>query len=338
MMDILATLWSDYGVFLLKTVTLVFAIVFVIGMILNAAQRQKGGGGELQVNNLTDDLKDSTNDMRLSLATGKAKKQLEKEIKKDKAGNSTDIKRLFVIDFKGSMDAKEVDSLRREVTAIIGVVEKEDEVLVKLESPGGVVHGYGLAAAQLKRLRDQGVKITISVDKVAASGGYMMACVGQEIVAAPFAVVGSIGVLAQIPNFHKVLKKNDIDFEQITAGEYKRTLTIFGENTEKGRSKFKEEIEGIHAMFKKFVKENRESLDIDAVATGEVWYGQEAVDKGLVDRIATSDDLLLEAVKDKDVIRVRYKQKTKLGEKLAQQASVAVERSLMRWYQNSRFY
>ncbi|RTE86771.1 protease SohB [Lysobacter sp. N42] len=337
-MDILAALWSDYGVFLLKTLTLVFAVVFVIGMIVNAAQRQKGGEGELHVDNLTDDLKSSSNDLRLSLASGKAKKQLEKTFKKEKSSNDDTRNRLFVVEFKGSMDAKEVESLRREVTAILGVIEENDEVLVKLESPGGVVHGYGLAAAQLKRLRDKGVKLTISVDKVAASGGYMMACVGQEIVAAPFAVVGSIGVLAQIPNFHKVLKKNDIDFEQITAGEYKRTLTIFGENTEKGRSKFKEEIEGIHAMFKRFVKENRESLDIDAVATGEVWYGQEAVDKGLVDRIGTSDDLLLEAVKDKDVIRVRYKQKQKIGDKLAQQASTAIERSLMRWYQNSRFY
>ncbi|CUS49567.1 MAG: serine protease SohB [Idiomarinaceae bacterium HL-53] len=338
MMDILAALWSDYGVFLLKTMTIVFALVFVIGMVANAAQRQKSSEGELQVDNLTEGLRDTVNDMRLSLASGKAKKQLAKTLKKNKEGKGEPKGRLFVIDFKGSIDAKEVECLRKEVTAILGVADKQDEVLVKLESPGGMVHGYGLAAAQLKRLRDNDLKVTIAVDKVAASGGYMMACVGHEIVSAPFAVVGSIGVIAQIPNFHKVLKKNDIDFEQITAGEYKRTLTMFGENTDKGREKFKEEIEGIHTMFKKFVKENRDSIDIDAVATGEVWYGQEALEKGLVDRIATSDDLLLDAVKTKDVIRVRYKQKVKLGEKIAQQATTAVERSLMKWYQNSRFY
>jgi len=338
MMDILAALWSDYGVFLLKTLTIVFALVFVIGMVVNAAQRQKSGEGELQVDNLTEGLRETVNDMRLSLASGKARKLLEKALKKEKADKGERKGRLFVLEFKGSIDAKEVECLRKEVTAVLGVAEKEDEVLVKLESPGGMVHGYGLAAAQLKRLRDKDLKVTIAVDKVAASGGYMMACVGHEIVSAPFAVVGSIGVIAQIPNFHKVLKKNDVDFEQITAGEYKRTLTMFGENTDKGREKFKEEIEGIHAMFKKFVKEHRESLDIDAVATGEVWYGQEAMDKGLVDRIATSDDLLLDAAKEKDVIRVRFKQKVKLGEKIAQQATTAIERSLMKWYQNSRFY
>lgn len=337
MVEFLLALWSDYGVFLLKTVTIVFALVFVIGMIANAAQRQKSSEGELQVDNLTEGLRETVNDMRLSLASGKARKQLEKALKKEKAEDG-DKARLFLIEFKGSMDAKEVESLRREVSAILAVAEEQDEVLVKLESPGGVVHGYGLAASQLKRLRDHNLKVTISVDKVAASGGYMMACVGQEIVAAPFAVIGSIGVLAQIPNFHKVLKKNDIDFEQITAGEYKRTLTVFGENTEKGREKFKQEIESIHGMFKSFVKANREAIDIDAVATGEVWYGQDALDRGLIDRIATSDDLLLDAVKSKDVIRVRYKQKVKLGEKIAQQATAAVESSVLKWYQNSRFY
>ncbi|WP_198683887.1 protease SohB [Aliidiomarina celeris] len=337
MVDFLLALWADYGSFLLKTVTIVFAVVFVVGMVANAAQRQKSSEGELQIDNLSDGLRDTVNDMRLSLASGKARKQLAKALKKEKPSDA-EKSRLFLIDFKGSMDAKEVESLRREVTAIISVASDKDEVLVKLESPGGVVHGYGLAAAQLKRLRDHKLKVTIAVDKVAASGGYMMACVGEEIVAAPFAVIGSIGVLAQIPNFHKVLKKNDIDFEQITAGEYKRTLTVFGENTDKGREKFKEEIESIHDMFKRFVKSQREQLDIDAVATGEVWYGEEALAKGLVDRIATSDDLLLEAVKSKDVIRVRYKPKVKLGEKIAQQATAAVEHSVLKWYQNSRFY
>src|SRR5690554_959883 len=334
MVDFLLALWADYGSFLLKTVTIVFAVVFVVGMVANAAQRQKSSEGELQIDNLSDGLRDTVNDMRLSLASGKARKQLAKALKKEKPSDA-EKSRLFLIDFKGSMDAKEVESLRREVTAIISVASDKDEVLVKLESPGGVVHGYGLAAAQLKRLRDHKLKVTIAVDKVAASGGYMMACVGEEIVAAPFAVIGSIGVLAQIPNFHKVLKKNDIDFEQITAGEYKRTLTVFGENTDKGREKFKEEIESIHDMFKRFVKSQREQLDIDAVATGEVWYGEEALAKGLVDRIATSDDLLLEAVKSKDVIRVRYKPKVKLGEKIAQQATAAVEHSVLKWYQNS---
>ncbi|RUO37090.1 protease SohB [Aliidiomarina taiwanensis] len=345
MTDFLLALWSDYGAFLLKTVTLVLALVFVVGIVTNAASRQRESGGELQVTNLSKGLERTINQMKMNLLTGKERKALQKEeSKKAKAenkGKGPEKKpggRLFVVDFNGSIDAKEVESLRREVTAILAVAEKGDEVLLRLESGGGVVHGYGLAAAQLKRLRDQGIRLTISVDKVAASGGYMMACIADEIVAAPFAMLGSIGVLAQIPNFHRLLKKNHVDFEQVTAGEYKRTLTLFGENTEKGREKFKEELENIHTLFKGFVKEHRPDLDIDAVATGEVWFGQEAVDKGLTDRIGTSDDLLLQAVKEKDVIKVQYKPRVKLGEKLAKQMSAAVEHTLLRWWQNSRFY
>ncbi len=345
MTEFLLALWTDYGAFLLKTLTIVFAVVFIVGIIANAASRQRETGGELRVENLTKGLERTITQMKMNLVSGKERKQLQKaESKKAKAegkGKTAEKKpsgRLFVIDFNGSVDAKEVESLRREVTAILAVAEKGDEVLLRLETGGGVVHGYGLAAAQLKRLRDQEVHLTVSVDKVAASGGYMMACIGNEIVAAPFAMVGSIGVLAQIPNFHRLLKKNNVDFEQITAGEFKRTLTIFGENTDKDREKYKEDVENIHQLFKKFVKEHRTELDIDAVATGEVWFGQDAIDRGLTDRIGTSDDVLMQAVKTKDVIRVHYKPRVKLGEKLAQQMTVAVEQSLLRWWQNSRFF
>ena len=199
-------------------------------------------------------------------------------------------KHLFVIDFKGSLDAKEVDSLRREVNAILSMAtDKKDDVLVRLESGGGVVNGYGLAAAQLQRLREHGMTVHVAVDKVMTGGGFSMACVGHKIYAAPFAFIGSIGVVAQIPNVHRWLKNHDIDFEQITAGEFKRTLTIFGENTEEGRRKFKKDLEAIHHQFKDFVQTNRPQLDIDKVATGEVWSGQQAKELGLVDEIITSD-------------------------------------------------
>lgn len=343
MTDFLLALWTDYGAFLLKTLTIVVAVIFMIGIVANAAGRQRESGGELRVDNLTKGLERTVTQMKMNLASGKERKKLQKaENKKAKAeGKSKEPEakgRLFVIDFNGSVDAKEVESLRREVTAILSVAEKGDEVLLRLETGGGVVHGYGLAAAQLKRLRDQEIHLTVSVDKVAASGGYMMACIGNEIVAAPFAMVGSIGVLAQIPNFHRLLKKNNVDFEQITAGEFKRTLTVFGENTDKDREKYKEDVENIHQLFKKFVKEHRTELDIDAVATGEVWFGQDAIDKGLTDRIGTSDDILMQAVKTKEVIKIHYKPRVKLGEKLAQQMTVAVEQSLLRWWQNSRFF
>ncbi|EGN76286.1 ClpP class periplasmic serine protease [Idiomarina sp. A28L] len=331
-------LLGEYGIFLLKVATIVIGIMLILGMIINSASRQKKHSGELKIENLSESLKKICEQMKLEMLSDKERKKAKKATKKAKAKEVFD-KRVFVIDFKGSMDAHETESLRREVTAILAIADVDkDEVLLRLESPGGVVHGYGLAAAQLKRLRDKGLKLTISVDKVAASGGYMMACIGDRIVAAPFAVLGSIGVLAQIPNFHRLLKKNDIDFEQITAGEYKRTLTLFGKNTDKGREKFQDDIESIHGLFKDFVQEHRTGLNIDDVATGEVWYGQAALDKGLIDDIKTSDDLLLEAIDRAQVFKVTYKEKAKLSERFTQGAQSSIDRLIMDWVQRSKLW
>ena len=204
-------------------------------------------------------------------------------------------------------------------------------MLLRLESGGGVVHGYGLAASQLLRIRDAGIKLTISVDKVAASGGYMMACVANEILVAPFAILGSIGVVAQLPNFHKLLKKNDIDFEMHTAGEYKRTLTVFGENTEKAREKFQADLDEVHGLFKAFVSNHRSSIDIDAVSTGEYWFGQQTLEKNLADRLCTSDAFLMERRVSHELIEVRYRNKKGWQERLGMAAETAVERGMRRF-------
>jgi serine protease SohB len=219
---------------------------------------------------------------------------------------------------------------------VLNQVQDGDEVLVKVESPGGLVHGYGLAASQLQRIRDAEVPLTIAVDKVAASGGYMMACVADRILAAPFAVIGSIGVLAQLPNFHRLLKKNDIDFELFTAGEYKRTVTMFGENTEKGREKFTEELEKTHELFKDFVSMHRPQLEISKVATGEVWYGQQAVSEGLVDELMTSDSFVQQHLKDWDVFEVRFIHKKNWQEKLGVAAESAIEKAFLKVWQRGQ--
>jgi serine protease SohB len=240
---------------------------------------------------------------------------------------------VYVIDFKGSIDAHEVTSLREEISAILAVATAQDEVLLRLESPGGVVHGYGLAASQLERLRHKNIRLTVAVDKVAASGGYMMACVADRIVSAPFAIIGSIGVVAQIPNFHRLLKKNDIDVELHTAGEFKRTLTLFGENTEQGREKFREDLNETHLLFKQFVQQQRSALDIDAVATGEHWFGIQAKEKGLVDAIGTSDDLLISKMDNHEVISVRYLRRKRLMDRFTGSTAESVDRLLLRWWQ-----
>ncbi|MFV7783971.1 protease SohB [Shewanella marisflavi] len=321
----------EYGLFLAKAVTIVVAIVAVVVLVLASAVKQKADKGELKLTNVTDELKSLKHDLKEELLSKKQFKAYEKALKaeekaKEKAEKSDapSSPRVFVLDFKGSIDASEVASLREEISAVLAVAEKGDEVVVNVESGGGMVHGYGLAASQLDRLRNAEIPLTICVDKVAASGGYMMACVANKIYAAPFAIVGSIGVVAQIPNFNRLLKKHDIDYEQHTAGDFKRTLTLFGENTDEGREKFQQELEETHVLFKAFISKYRPELDIAKVATGEHWYGQQALDLGLIDALSTSDDVVMKLAQEKTVIKVRYQIKKKIADKIAHSASLAV--------------
>lgn len=334
----------EYGLFAAKAITLVVALLFAVGGVIGLASRQKAAKGELEINSISerlDELKLHANQLILSKEEWKKqekadKKQKKAEQKKSKEAADTHKANLFVVDFKGSMDAHEVDALREEITAILCIAKPEDEVLVRLESGGGVVHGYGLAASQLQRLRDANIKLTVSVDKVAASGGYMMACVADRVVASKFAIIGSIGVIAQLPNFNKLLKKHDIDWEQHTAGQFKRTLTVFGENNDEGRQKFREELEEVHKLFKAFVQEHRTELDLDKVATGEYWYGTQALELKLVDELQTSDDLLLKANQDKKIFQVKYTQKKNLMEKLGKSAGIALESTIGKLWQKSQ--
>jgi serine protease SohB len=268
------------------------------------------------------------------------KKRLKKE-KAEKKKSSTETspdqetakKRVFVLNFHGDIKASGLDNLREEITTVLSLAKTSDEVVVKLESGGGMVHSYGLASSQLTRITKKQIPLTVSVDKVAASGGYMMACVANKIIAAPFAILGSIGVVAQLPNFHKLLKKNDIDYEMFTAGEYKRTVTMFGENTDKSRAKFVEEIEDTHVLFKEFVTEHRPQVDIAKVATGEVWFGRRAKDIQLIDEIETSDEYLVAQSSTADVYEVEFVHKKTLPEKLGLAAQNAVDRLLLTWWE-----
>ena len=338
----------DYGLFLAKIFTFVLAaIVFLV--IAKSVGGKQGQKGELEVINLTEKHRDLVqvldshlyDDEMLKIRDKAEKKEEKKKAKENKekakktseegAFSSHRKPHLFVLGFNGSMDAREVSSLREEITAILSVAKPGDEVMVSLESPGGMVHAYGLASSQLVRIKQAGIPLIVAVDKVAASGGYMMACVADTIIAAPFAIVGSIGVIAQLPNFNKVLKKNNIEFEQLTAGEFKRTLTMFGENTDKAREKFITELEETHSLFKQFIAQHRPNLVMENVATGEHWYGEQALPLGLIDKIGTSDDYLMSAVNEKEVLSIQYVQRKKLAEKLAGAAAQACDRLLMKW-------
>ncbi|MEB0040604.1 MULTISPECIES: protease SohB [unclassified Pseudomonas] len=331
-MDFLA----EYASFLAKTVTLVVAILIVLAAF--ASVRSKGrrkSTGQLQVSKLNDFYKALRERLEQSLLDKDRLKVLRKEqakgLKKQKK-LAEPKPRVYVLDFDGDIKASATESMRHEITALLTLATAKDEVVLRLESGGGMVHSYGLASSQLARIRQAGIPLTICIDKVAASGGYMMACIGDKIISAPFAILGSIGVVAQLPNVNRLLKKHDIDFEVLTAGEYKRTLTVFGENTEKGREKFQEELDITHELFKNFVARYRPQLAIDDVATGEVWLGMAALDKQLVDELKTSDEYLSERAKIADVFHLHYSERKSLQERVGLAASASVDRVLTTWW------
>lgn len=344
----------EYGLFLAKVVTGVIAAVIVLGAVASTFAKSREGRSErLAVKRLNDRLERMEKTVRKAVERrrgplerlrgwsarrfGKADARSAQEPEKGSAQRTGDTHsghaeseerpRVFVLRFDGDIRASNVESLREEITAILTLARPEqDRALVCLESPGGLVPSYGLAAAQLARLREAGMDLTVAVDRVAASGGYMMAAVGHRIVAAPFAILGSIGVVAQIPNFHRWLSRNDIDVELLTAGEYKRTLTVLGENTDAGRKKFREQLDEAHDLFKTFLSRYRPQLNLEQVATGEHWYGEQARELGLADELRTSDDLLLQLVREADVFEVTYHRPQGLSRRL----TLAVESLLQR--------
>ncbi len=326
---------SDYGLFLAKTVTVVLVPMLAMFWGLALVVKLKPSREEhIEVKHLNQKFETMSLSLQAAMLPKKAFKQVLKQIKTDHKKEEKRAlqdspprkKNVFVLSFKGDVQASAVSSLREEITAILMVAGPGDEVILRLESMGGVVHGYGLAASQLKRIRDGGIPLTVAIDHIAASGGYMMACVADRIIAAPFAVNGSIGVVGQLPNFNRMLKNYDIDFELHTAGEYKRTLTLFGENTEKNREKFRADLEEIHALFKHFVQQNRPQVEITQVATGEYWYGTRALELKLVDELRTSDDYVRKASEGADVFEVTYKRKKTAMERLVTAASAAIKR------------
>ena len=312
----------EYLLFAAKALTVVGLCVLplVVALMVVRGARRQGPQARLSIERLNDKLLDSQLQMESMLSSAKVFKQRLKAVKQtkkvDAARSAPTENRLFLCEFVGDLRAEAVSSLREEISAILSVAKASDEVAVMLESAGGTIHGYGLAASQLRRVRDRGIRLTVVVDKVAASGGYMMACVADQVIAAPFAIIGSIGVVAQVPNFNRLLRKHDIDFELVTAGKYKRTLTMFGENTASGREKFQAEIDDAHALFKNFVGTHRPHLDIERIATGEYWFGTRALELGLVDRLATSDEYISIAAQDRNVYRVRLERPKSLLDRL----------------------
>ncbi len=290
--------WLDIADFALKALIIVVAIGGLAILIVRLMRSAEPKDREIKVRSLNeryDDMRDAMNGALLDKKQRKAHLKARKKALKALRGEAPG-KRIFVMAFKGDMRATAVKQLGQQIDAVLTVARPgADEVVLRLESPGGTVTGYGLGAAEILRLREHKLKVTASVDQVAASGGYMMASAADRIVAAPFAVVGSIGVVAPIPNLHRLLKKNEIDFEEMTAGEWKRSVSVLGEISPAGREHFRGKLEDTHGAFKAHVGRCRPKVDIARVANGDTWLASEAVDLELVDEIATGDELLFRA-------------------------------------------
>lgn len=347
----------EYGMFLAKVVTLVVAFVILLVAIISMSTRSRrhsAGKGAISVVRLNDELDDMRDAMKRVIydkATFRHEQKLEKKRHKEeererKRQLKTEVvdpdsdnhlkKRVYVLDFDGDIEASEVESLREEITAVLSMATARDEVIVRLESPGGMVHAYGLASSQLGRIKDSGIPLTICVDKVAASGGYMMACLADKLVAAPFAILGSIGVLVQLPNFNRLLRKHDVDYETISAGEFKTTLTTFGEITQRGRDKVREDVEEMHDIFKTWVKQHRPVVDIDNIATGETWVGLQARDKNMIDEVMTSDECIVRSCEEADVFAVSYEIRKSLGDRFGVAVHKVLDRTVLAWLKRAR--
>ena len=310
-------IFLEYGLFLLKVITVLISVIVLISFV--AASKKSNTSEGLEIENLNErykGLSDSLNKAVMEKDEWKKKQKSEKAIAKKNKKKKTRKPKAYILDFIGDIKASAVPSLREEVTAILDIAKRNDQIVLRLDNHGGVVHEHGLAASQLARIRQKKIHLTVVVDKVAASGGYLMASVANKIYAAPFAILGSIGVIAQLPNFNRLLDNYGVDFEQITAGQYKRNVTMFGKNTDEDREKLKDQLEEIHELFKSSVNEYRPQLDLERVATGEHWYGSKALELGLIDEIKTSDELLIEMAKKYEIFSVKLKVKKPLKKRL----------------------
>lgn len=318
--------WEHLGLFSIQTFLIVAGIILIMIVAASLVARAKIQES-FRVENLGEKLDDAKQEVLSHILSKKDFKKWLKGFRKEHQEQSkrTDKERVFVLEFEGDIRASKVETFRKEVSVVLATAKRGDKVVVLLESAGGLVHTYGLAASQLTRIKSAGLSLTVCVDKVAASGGYLMACVADRILAAPFALIGSIGVVAQVPNVHRLLNKNEIDYEEITAGAYKRTVSLFAPITPEGRKKFQEQIEETHDLFKRFVKDSRPVVNLEKVATGEYWYGVQAVELGLIDEIRTSDEFLMKASETADVFKLTLGAKKKISERLAESVNLFIE-------------
>jgi serine protease SohB len=242
---------------------------------------------------------------------------------------------IAVVSFDGDVRATKRKIVSALIDELIVNKDKLSEAVVVVNSPGGSVAEYGLLYAEMERIRAAGISLTVCIDTYAASGGYLMSLPANRIVAAPFAFVGSVGVVAYSPNIHRLLKKHDIEPRLFTAGEFKRTVTLIGDDDEEAKQHFQHQLESLHGLFLAAVKKYRTGANFEKIGTGDHWTAEESQTQnlGLVDHIATSREYLLKLNADRDLVHLSQKKhmlEGGLGRFAAQLSEELVDRILTR--------
>lgn len=273
-------------------------IAFALLGLLSRKNAQARGNKQAAAHNLTKVHPDLVYNLRAALANQPARNKLSRA--RPASGKVT-----AVLRFEGDTMATGRQDFARMVDEVLHNKERIQRVIVVVNSPGGGVSVYGQMFAGMERMRNAGVDVTACVDTYAASGGYLMSVPAQRIIAAPFAMVGSIGVVSEFMNFNKLLRRLGVEPMTITAGELKRTVTPLSEVTEENKAAYKAQLEAIHRQFIAVVKKYRE-VDADRVCTGNHWTAAESVELklNLVDGLATSQEYLFEANQTEDLVTI----------------------------------
>ncbi len=246
--------------------------------------------------------------------------------------------RLAVLRFQGLRDlnASGDQRLSEAIDEVLVNRDHFEEAVVIIDSPGGTTHGYGHAYALLERLSASGLKVTACIDRIGASGGYLMALPADRILAGPFAIVGSVGVVAGIPNVKRLLEEKGVSYRLFVAGDKKRVVHFADDDGPEVREYMDEKLAGIHTQFLQAVEKHRgDRVKLDEVRSGDHWSAEESVEKGLglVDELQTSAEYLLE--RNREVALVMIERRVDITERfagyLAARLSARVASLFTRW-------
>ncbi|WP_343192796.1 S49 family peptidase [Buchnera aphidicola (Taiwanaphis decaspermi)] len=221
---------------------------------------------------------------------------------------------LYILDYNDKIKKNKIKKLREEISSIILVAKKNDEVLLRLENTSDIVYEYGLVIAQLQRLRKKGIKLIISIDKIVSNGGYIIACVADHISASPFSIIGPINIVVNIPNIDKYTQTSNLNNQLNDCNTFTK-LTLIKNNTKIYVNKIFNKLDIKKYIRNSFIKDMRPSLNLNKIFNQNYWIGENAINEKLIDSINTSDDILFSKKDTHNLLKIKYVYKSNIVEK-----------------------